>query len=101
MCDHFLLITHTVHTHTLYTHTFGHVKMLRQLQHFIESRVDVLFCFLQNVHQLSGLLGVLRSEIAIGSASLLSSCCAANAVDIILSVVGEIKIHHKLDIRHI
>ena len=67
----------------------------------VESWRDILFGLFQNIDKFSCLLGVTTGEEAVGSAGLLGPSRAANTMNIVLSVVREIKIHHKLDIVNI
>ena len=77
------------------------MHLLGELHHVVETGVDLLLCLLQNVNDFPGLLGVGGSEETIGSASLLGTGRAANAMDVVLRVVGEIKVDHKLNVSHI
>ena len=71
------------------------------LHHFIELWVDLLLGLLQDLNELLGLLGVSRGEERVGGASSLGTSSSANAVHIVLSVVGEVQVDDILDIRHI
>ena len=76
--------------------TSGHVHLFGDLQHVVEPRRDILLGFLQNVNQLPGLLGVARGEETVGRTSLLCSRRSPDSVDIVLGVVWEVEVYHKL-----
>ena len=66
-----------------------------------EAGRDLLFRLLQNIDQLPSLLGIASGEEAIGSACLLGTSCPSDTMNVVLSVVGEIKVHYKLYIMDI
>ena len=70
----------------------GHGLQLEQLG------VDVLLGLLQDVDQLLGLLGVAGGEEGVGGAGVLGPSRATDAVDVVLRVVGEVEVHHVLDV---
>lgn len=67
----------------------------------VQSRRNILFGFFENVNQFPSLFGITASEEAVGRARLLGTCRATNTMNVVLSIVREIKVHHKLDIMHI
>ena len=78
--------------------TFGHVHLLGQLQHVVESWRDLLLCLLQDVDQFPGLFGIAGGEETVGRARLFGPSRAANTMNIVLRVIREIKVYHKLDV---
>ena len=93
-------LKHTLHTPSSASGegrlTSGHVHLFGELQHVVESGRDHLLGLLQNVDELSGLLGIAGGEEAVGRAGLLGTGRSADAVDVVLGVVGEVKVDHKL-----
>ena len=67
----------------------------------VQSWGDLLLRFFQNINQFSRLLGIGCGEETVGGAGLLGPCCAANTMDIVLSIVGKIKVDHKLNVMNI
>lgn len=71
------------------------------LLHLVELRVDGLASFLEHVDELLGLLGIGGGEESVGCASVFSTSCAANSMDVVLSVGGKVKIDHILNVSHV
>ena len=76
-------------------HVPGHGLQLKQLG------VDVLLGLLQDVDQLLGLLGVAGGEEGVGGAGVLGPSRAADAVNVVLRVAGEVEVDHVLDVRDV
>ena len=90
--------THTPPQHTL---TLGVEYLFSELHHVIQLWVNVLVSLLQHLHKLLSLFRILRCEVGVCGAGVLGTGGAADAVDIVLRVVGEVKVDHKFDVTHI
>lgn len=69
--------------------------------HLDEFGIDGLVGFTEDRDKVIRLLKVVRREEGVGCSGFLATCCAANAVDVVLRVVGIIEINYKLDILNI
>lgn len=66
-----------------------------------ELGVDCLVCLAEHRDEVTGLSHVVRSEESISRACLLATSCSANAVDIVLRVVGVVKVDDKFHVFNI
>ena len=76
-------------------HTLG------SLDHVIQFGFNELVGLPQNVHQLTGLLAVATGEECVRSALAAGTSCAANAMDIVLCLGGEVVVDHIANVPHI
>lgn len=70
-------------------------------RHLEELGVDCLVGLTEHRDEVAGLPHVVRSEEGIGCACLLATCRSANAVDIVLRVVGVVKVDDKFHVFYI
>ena len=77
------------------------VHATRHLHHVVEAGVDVLLGLLENVDKVLGLPGVGRGEEGVGCAVVVGTGRTADAVDVVLRVVGKVKVDDILDVGHI
>lgn len=69
--------------------------------HLDEFGIDGLVGFTEDRDKVLRLFEVVRCEESVGCSSFLATCRAANAMDVVLRVVGIIEINYKLDILDI
>lgn len=70
-------------------------------RHLEEFGVDCLVGLAEHRDEVTGLSHVVRSEEGISCACLLATSCSANAVDIVLRVVGVVKVDDKFHVFNI
>lgn len=70
-------------------------------RHLEELGVDGLVGLAEHRDEVAGLSHVVRSEEGISRACLLATSCSANAVDIVLRVVGVVKVDDKFHVFNI
>lgn len=70
-------------------------------RHLEELGVDCLVGLAEHRDEVTGLPHVVWSEEGISRACLLATCCSANAVDIVLRVVGVVKVDDKFHVFNI
>lgn len=69
--------------------------------HLDEFGIDGLIGFTEDRDKVMRLFKVVGCKEGVGCSSFLATCCAANAMDVILRVVGIIEINYKLHILDI
>jgi hypothetical protein len=65
--------------------------------HLFKLRIDFLFSFSENDQEVFGLLGVVVSKERNGGTLSTRTTGSTNTMDIVLAVVGVVKVDHKVD----
>lgn len=77
------------------------IRFTSSVRHLEEFRVDGLVGLTEHGNEVAGLPHVVRGEEGVGCASLLAPGSSADAVDIVLRVVGVVKVDDKFHVFNI